>query len=836
MAIIDDFISVRRFGATGDGVTNDQPFIQSAIDYVLNNPSVTRKLHFPPGTYKINSPLIVYKWNGTNYEFVTIELHGNRTSSFASAVITTNIVATFSDTFAIGIQGGKNCLVEGLSITGQFEPTFATFKDFINAGADFDTYGASEGCRDSRYSPYSGIVIDPFTTSVPPDGGYPGTYINSFYRGSTGTASSAININACNISKFLVNVCYSPNGVTQNTESCNITNSTLETCKVAVAYCQDQTKQCSIRNCISWVYTHTFIDNVTYGQRIGCPANVDGLDLAGAVYRMANIFTYGRVGSAFRNIFAESIFEIGNVGGSSSTISSSHFDFATAVYLEIGAPIHYMFLHNVTVTGTTFRHYDNLFNKRLFIRANNSTFINVHWDVPPILSDAYDIGTDSYPTFIANSYGNTNNNNLIGRTNDSPSQNISLLPFIALQGKFTIAAGISAYGLYEIEYNEISFQRSLQVEGSATVTVNTTLRTATVVISSATFFGYINVNDYLFALVSATPTSLGRVTNLNVGTQTVTLSEVPNNLVTGTFNNIFVNYARLHGHPFIGNCSNGSNVISNVVAPFGYPVIGERIESRFFGQLTSLEHNSIGAYIVSVNSGAGTVTLNCTAAASSNQTTFSCGSPKFTIKKHLDISNYPNEVVFKGLEFIYQTSSASGNNYIIKKYIIERGGLISGTPQAQWYEQVDFRVVSGVGEYWDTPTQAWIQINTIRRAKVTKSHADFATGGTTNSINVFTLPTKGIIHNTQLNPSSVFQGGAIASYTISLGIAGNQVKYAPATNVFTGAPLPAPNQLIGIESIGGTTSIIATAVSTGANLNAATQGAIDFWIYYSVLD
>ncbi len=47
-------LSVRAFGATGDGVTDDQPAIQDAIDAL---PVTGGSVYFPPGEYKINSTI-----------------------------------------------------------------------------------------------------------------------------------------------------------------------------------------------------------------------------------------------------------------------------------------------------------------------------------------------------------------------------------------------------------------------------------------------------------------------------------------------------------------------------------------------------------------------------------------------------------------------------------------------------------------------------------------------------------------------------------------------------------------------------------------------------------
>lgn len=109
---------------------------------------------------------------------------------------------------------------------------------------------------------------------------------------------------------------------------------------------------------------------------------------------------------------------------------------------------------------------------------------------------------------------------------------------------------------------------------------------------------------------------------------------------------------------------------------------------------------------------------------------------------------------------------------------------------------------------------------------VTKTSADFATASLTNNIQAFTLPAGGIIHAVQVIPITTFSGGAILTYTISVGTTGTPTKYSTATNVFTGATLPAPQASMGIENISASTNIVARATSTVGLLNAATQGSV----------
>lgn len=58
----DDFVSVRDFGATGDGSTDDTAAIQRAISQLFvqeTNPRVRRSLFFPAGVYKISDTITV---------------------------------------------------------------------------------------------------------------------------------------------------------------------------------------------------------------------------------------------------------------------------------------------------------------------------------------------------------------------------------------------------------------------------------------------------------------------------------------------------------------------------------------------------------------------------------------------------------------------------------------------------------------------------------------------------------------------------------------------------------------------------------------------------------
>ncbi len=118
--------------------------------------------------------------------------------------------------------------------------------------------------------------------------------------------------------------------------------------------------------------------------------------------------------------------------------------------------------------------------------------------------------------------------------------------------------------------------------------------------------------------------------------------------------------------------------------------------------------------------------------------------------------------------------------------------------------------------------------------KYTVGHAAFQTAGFTNNIELFSLPAKGAIHAVFINPTVAFSGGLIASYTLSVGIAGNLIKYCPAESVFVAVP-QTPQATLGIESVSGATSIRIAATSTVGTLDASTQGSADVYVLRSLL-
>jgi len=95
------FVSVKDFGAKGDGTTNDASFIQSALDSLESTGGI---IFFPKGTYKINSGVLFYSNQTLWFENGAILLQG--------AAID-NLLMSYCGSSVGEYDGTHDCLIYG---------------------------------------------------------------------------------------------------------------------------------------------------------------------------------------------------------------------------------------------------------------------------------------------------------------------------------------------------------------------------------------------------------------------------------------------------------------------------------------------------------------------------------------------------------------------------------------------------------------------------------------------------------------------------------------------------------------------------------------------------
>ncbi|GAA3402049.1 glycosyl hydrolase family 28-related protein [Paenibacillus hodogayensis] len=106
-------ISVRDFGAVGDGLANDAPSIQSAIDTAIF--AGKKEVWFPPGTYKLDAALS----NSTSVVFVGDNVQ------FSGGMYRTVSLSAHEEQLAIRFRHHINVLSKGADPTGGADATAA---------------------------------------------------------------------------------------------------------------------------------------------------------------------------------------------------------------------------------------------------------------------------------------------------------------------------------------------------------------------------------------------------------------------------------------------------------------------------------------------------------------------------------------------------------------------------------------------------------------------------------------------------------------------------------------------------------------------------------------
>jgi hypothetical protein len=173
---LDDYVSVKAFGAVGDGSTDDKLAIQRAIDELYSDTDEAdvrshRMLFFPAGTYKVSGSItipryahltgegtdktIIYQTGGNAPVAVTEDLSGNTYGSILSASFPTEIQIS-----NLTLKNGE--AYGGMSIDNATKVYFNNVKfqgTYSSGGADVS---ASKGVtvRSTTALPCSNIVFD----------------------------------------------------------------------------------------------------------------------------------------------------------------------------------------------------------------------------------------------------------------------------------------------------------------------------------------------------------------------------------------------------------------------------------------------------------------------------------------------------------------------------------------------------------------------------------------------------------------------------------------------------------------------------------------------------
>lgn len=333
-------VNIRDFGAKGDGSTDDHDAILTACNFCIANPSVCTTVRFPIGNYRINEPILLQNKG----KYFTIKLTGDVSNKSSSDPYLSKITYTGSSGYGIGIQYGRSIEIENITILGQY--TFPYSVNNYNIGTLKFSDWAVSAIEDTRNNPYAGIVVDPEVNA-------------SGTRGGT----SDVTIKNCSIHQFMVGICLTPNGFTQNDEIVNILEDNIDAVRVCVAIGQDQSKTINIKGLKVWSSVYTVLDGVSYGAGSGGGSVFcENWNIAGNCKELFNLST-SRFPLSCKDIYSESLFRIGNVGsGTGTNFINTEIDFLSGA----GMPeADYLIQGQANFYGGSLRYYDADLGHRL---------------------------------------------------------------------------------------------------------------------------------------------------------------------------------------------------------------------------------------------------------------------------------------------------------------------------------------------------------------------------------------------------------------------------------------------------------------------------------------
>lgn len=222
--------------------------------------------------------------------------------------------------------------------------------------------------------------------------------------------------------------------------------------------------------------------------------------------------------------------------------------------------------------------------------------------------------------------------------------------------------------------------------------------------------------------------------------------------------------------------------------------------------IVSYKDNNLGGTQITDSTGATAVSI--------------CDSPTAGNVKEVDFISIVNLDTTQKRVFVYYLDD-SGLSFVIKSALLDVGDQLVYSSSGGWVTMDLSGSIKSINSEGG---------NVPKVTKVTKTYQNFSTAGLTNDIEIYSLDAGERLVGVTMSHTSNFTGGAIATYTLSVGINGNLTKYSAAMNVFSGAGAFQDTSNFYIESWSASTSVRAAAVSTVANLSAATSGSVDIFV------
>lgn len=339
-----DILSVKDFGAVGNGIADDTAAIQAAIDAAIYNGSfngsggIKARVYIPAGTYLISDT--IHLSYGTTYNSVVVEGDGYKFRDF-SLMNGTCIKVNFSDRPAFNVQGARGTVIRGIAFAGLLVDYIEANNMGINTPPLIDDTVAANwndpalsATQDSRYCPYAAITIDAYSGPRPaisyPDVNYP-AFLGPVAQYNKEFSSDVL-IEDVYIWGFTVAVANQPCDADGNGDFTTLRRCYFEDCKWGVSVGNTQSRNVQIDG-LKAGRLYSILTNNQHGRRQGkFGGTINDLSIYGAI----NIFQFGAYYAGpitFTNLYAESLWRLGDQTASSTNefayiFNACQFDFS----------------------------------------------------------------------------------------------------------------------------------------------------------------------------------------------------------------------------------------------------------------------------------------------------------------------------------------------------------------------------------------------------------------------------------------------------------------------------------------------------------------------------
>jgi len=301
---------------------NDEEPIQKVVDACIYSDSYRCNAWAPPGWYKLDDYIAV----GHGYSFSAgLKVVGSGKGYRGEAQFGgSTFYKMYADAPAFNVQGARSPELCDFAIIGYIDTTnfdggpseYVFTESNWDAMVDLDGAAISTG----RYNPDAGITLDAFSGSTATyTEKTPATWIEASPTSMNKSQSSDLSVTDVWISKVFCGVGIQVSNYDGNGDFTKLHKISGEKMKVAIAVCNTQSRNVSVRDCqFARVFYGIALNQ--FGRQTGnLGGEVVNLSVAGYCYRMYE--TDGSVfagSTSWQNCFGESMYEIMNITSASS--------------------------------------------------------------------------------------------------------------------------------------------------------------------------------------------------------------------------------------------------------------------------------------------------------------------------------------------------------------------------------------------------------------------------------------------------------------------------------------------------------------------------------------